>query len=611
MGVVYQARQTTLGRTVALKMILAGRHSGVDDLARFRREAEAIARLQHPNIVQIHEVGEQDGQPFFCLEFCPGGSLERKLAGTPLRAPEAAALVEALARAVYSAHERGVVHRDLKPANVLLAEDGTPKITDFGLAKKLDPASPGQQSREQLTATGAVLGTPSYMAPEQAGGKKDVGPAADIYALGAILYECLTGRPPFKGATPLDTILQVISEEPVPPTRLNAQVPRDLETICLKCLQKEPSGRYARALDLAEDLHRFSVGEPVRARPVGRVERAWKWARRNPVVASLAAAVAVLFLTGLPGVTWQWRRAVAEWEESQRLLASASYDRGQALCEQGDTSRGVLWLVRTLRLAAETDPDLERATRANLAVWVRGLPVKRGVLDHGAIEKQTIAVNLEAIRGNEIMNSRSEDGCRVAFSPDGRRILTWGSLPFLWDASTGQVIGPPLYDPRKNEASYNVNFIAFDSNLLGVGFNSDSKTVLTVGRDGGVWLWDTETGKVLRHEGPRPEENRPPWDREWRAVALSPDAKTVLVGRRIWKIGQPMPREDTLPEKASASGAVQPEGRPCGHHRPGRPGVALGHEDVEAVGRTAAPRGSGVRRRLQPRWALARDGGLG
>ncbi len=239
MGVVYKARQIALNREVALKMILSGAHAGEEEMARFQTEAEAIARLRHPGIVQIHEIGADEGRPFFSLEFCAGGSLERKLAGKPLPPREAADLVEQLARAMHAAHQAEVIHRDLKPANVLLAADGTPKITDFGLAKKLDEA--GQ------THTGSVMGTPSYMAPEQAEGKKDIRPAADIYALGAILYKCLTGRPPFKAETTFDTILQVVSDEPIPPRQLNARVPRDLQTICLKCLHKEPRKRYPSA----------------------------------------------------------------------------------------------------------------------------------------------------------------------------------------------------------------------------------------------------------------------------------------------------------------------------------------------------------------------------
>jgi hypothetical protein len=274
MGVVYKARQAGLGRLVALKVILAGAHAGADDRARFRAEAEAVARLQHPNVVQIHEVGERDGRPYFSLEFCPGGSLDGRLAGTPLPPPEAGRLVETLARAVHAAHRHGIIHRDLKPANVLLAEDGTPKITDFGLAKRLDGSG--------RTRSGELLGTPSYMAPEQARGQgKAVGPAADVYALGAILYECLTGRPPFRAATWPETLQQVSAEEPVPPRRLNAAVPRDLETVCLKCLEKEPGRRYAGARDLAEDLRRFGAGEPVKARPVGWPGRTWRWARRQ------------------------------------------------------------------------------------------------------------------------------------------------------------------------------------------------------------------------------------------------------------------------------------------------------------------------------------------
>jgi tetratricopeptide (TPR) repeat protein/tRNA A-37 threonylcarbamoyl transferase component Bud32 len=285
MGVVYKARQRGLKRLVALKMILSGEHASEHELARFRSEAEAVAHLQHPNIVQIYEVGEEQGRPFFSLEFVDGPSLDKKIKGTPMPPAEAARLVQQLAVAMNYAHEHGIIHRDLKPANVLLAPDGTPKIGDFGLAKRIEEDS-GQ------TRTGAVLGTPSYMAPEQAEGKtKEVGPLSDQYSLGSILYELLTGRPPFKGSTILDTLQQVRTLEPVPPIEFQPGVPRDLETICLKTLQQEPVRRYASAGELAEDLRRFLAGEPILARPVGRAERLWRWCRRNPRVAGLTAAV--------------------------------------------------------------------------------------------------------------------------------------------------------------------------------------------------------------------------------------------------------------------------------------------------------------------------------
>lgn len=259
MGVVYKARQLGLNRIVALKMILAGENASPQDLARFRAEAEAVAQLGHPNIVQIFEIGEQNNCPFLALEYVGGGSLAQHLDGTPVSARQAAGLVLALAQAVHHAHERGIVHRDLKPANVLLLSDGTPKITDFGLAKRTGV-------NVAHTQTGAILGSPSYMAPEQAEGAADkIGPATDVYALGVILYELLTGRPPFKGASLLETIDQVREHDPAPPRSLLPKTPRDLETICLKCLEKSPQRRYASSADLADDLRAFVAGEPIQA----------------------------------------------------------------------------------------------------------------------------------------------------------------------------------------------------------------------------------------------------------------------------------------------------------------------------------------------------------
>ncbi|MCI0682421.1 MAG: bifunctional serine/threonine-protein kinase/formylglycine-generating enzyme family protein [Gemmataceae bacterium] len=287
MGVVYKARHLKLNRTVAIKMMLAGGYADRQQLTRFLREAETVAGLRHAHIVQVYDVGDLDGLPYFTMEFVGGGSLAQQLAGMPQPAHRAAALVATLAGAVHLAHQGGVVHRDLKPANILLAGDGTPKISDFGLAQRID-GGPG------LTLSGVRLGTPSYMAPEQALGKADaVGPAVDIYALGAILYEMLTGRPPFKAETAAETERQLIAGEPAPPSRLNAKVPRDLETICLKCLHKDPQRRYPTAAALAEDLDRFQRGEPIVARRAGWLERTVKLARRRPTAAALLGVSAL------------------------------------------------------------------------------------------------------------------------------------------------------------------------------------------------------------------------------------------------------------------------------------------------------------------------------
>jgi tetratricopeptide (TPR) repeat protein/tRNA A-37 threonylcarbamoyl transferase component Bud32 len=341
MGVVYKARQASLNRTVALKVVLAGSHAGPEALARFLREAETVARLKHPHVVQVYDYGSHDGTPFFSLEFLEGGSLADRLQGQPQPPAPAARMVQTLARAVQAAHDQGIVHRDLKPANVLLAADGTPKVADFGLAKQGDAGK---------TASGEVLGTPSYMAPEQAGGRnKEVGPAADVYALGALLYECLTGRPPFRAATALDTLMQVVCDDPVPPRQLNPQVPRDLETVCLKCLEKEPGRRYASALLLADDLERFLDGEPVRARPVGVLERGWRWGRRNPVVAGLAAALAVVVVGSVAALAALWLQARAAAVAEGRAKEQAQ-DRLQQV------ERGVEVLASVFR---HLDPTAE------------------------------------------------------------------------------------------------------------------------------------------------------------------------------------------------------------------------------------------------------------
>ncbi len=303
MGVIYKAREPARNRLVAIKMILAGPHAVAQDLARFRTETEAVRELHHPHIVEVYEVGIYEGLPYLAMEFMDRGNLATALAGTPQPPRAAAELIEVLARAAHAAHEHGIVHRDLKPTNVMLTTPppdavplpvfqsfGVPKIMDFGLAKRMG-AEGGN------TRTGAVMGTPSYMAPEQAEGKsRHVGPAADVYALGAILYEALTGRPPFRGATLMETLDQVRNRQPVAPDKVQPNLPRNLATICLRALAKEPEARYPSALALADDLRRFLGHEQVVARPVTRRERTWRWCRQNPLLAGLSGGVAALLL---------------------------------------------------------------------------------------------------------------------------------------------------------------------------------------------------------------------------------------------------------------------------------------------------------------------------
>jgi serine/threonine-protein kinase len=381
MGVVYLARNVRLNRPVAVKMLLAGAYAGPDELVRFRREAEALAELGHPNVVQIYEAGELDGLPYFTMELVEGGTLAEKLAGVPLPAGQAAALVLTLAGAVQAAHDRAIVHRDLKPGNVLLTPDGVPKISDFGVARRLGPDT-------DITRTGARLGTPSYMAPEQAAGTAGAAcPAVDTYALGAVLYELLTGRPPFRAETVSETERQVIEEEPAPPSHLNARVPRDLETVCLKCLAKDPRRRYARAADLAADLGRYLRGEPVAARPVGTLERAGRLVRRHPGRAAAGLAGVLVAAALLLGGWW----ALAERAATERAV-------------EGDLAEAEQALERSSWAEARTALD-----RARLRLGGGGPAGLRGRLDRadGGLE---LASRLEDVRTKYVESAGTGPG---------------------------------------------------------------------------------------------------------------------------------------------------------------------------------------------------------
>jgi WD40 repeat protein/tRNA A-37 threonylcarbamoyl transferase component Bud32 len=540
MGVVYKARQVRLNRLCALKITLPGKHTGAEFRARFQAEAEIIARLRHPNIVQIYGLGEHDGRPYFEMEYVEGGSLAHRLDGTPWAPGPAARLVAVLARTIGEAHRLGIIHRDLKPANILLTDEGIPKVVDFGLAKSLEADS-------NLTQSGVFFGTPSYAAPEQVEGlTRTAGPAADIYALGAIFYHMLTGRPPFQAATVLQTLQQVKWADPVPPSRLQPGLPRDAETIALKCLEKDPRRRYADAAALAEDLDRFLAGRAILARPTGAAERLGKWVRRRPAVALLAAAVVAATVLGFTLVAWQWRRAEAKAaaeaaanERAQRARRDAFEQQAEltlhqalALCDQGEVGRGLLWLARSLELAtAAKSVGLDHTIRINLEDW--GGQLSRPLLPpmrHSA-----------PILG-------------FAFRREGQALVSVGedSIARFWATATGKEVGPALElkgDPSAARLE-RVRFGPGESGLLGA-----------VDDRGWVILWDLNRRRRLA--------SSPVWSPEQRTRDIAiPESRIVIkcdndVVLRWWDItkGHPIQVSPPMCRGANTTSALSADGR--------------------------------------------------
>jgi WD40 repeat protein len=407
MGVVFKARDIRLGRVVALKMILGGALARPEDLQRFENESAATAQLQHANIVALYEVSAYENQPYFSMEYISGTSLAERAALGPLPGPRAATYLEATARAVDYAHSRGIIHRDLKPGNILLDENDQPKVTDFGLAKLIATDS-GQ------TRTGAVLGTPSYMPPEQAAGRRDLGPAVDIYSLGAILYELLTGKPPFAGATPLATINLVAEQEPLSPRLLNPAVDVDLETICLKCLEKDPYRRYPSAGALADDLRRFLDGEPITARRLGPAGRAIKWCRRNPAWATVSV-VAVLALAGFIGFVIRTAR------EEGDLLAKAVEAQKKA-DNRADAMRALLYAAEMRR----AERAIERADRAQAENLLKRWVPRGGQNDPRDWDWYFLSQWADSRLAFADHPGRAT---AVAFHPEGREVASSGGEP--------------------------------------------------------------------------------------------------------------------------------------------------------------------------------------
>jgi WD40 repeat protein len=589
MGVVFRARQVNLNRVVALKMILAGQLAHDSDVKRFYAEAESAASLDHPGIVPIFEIGQHDSQHYFSMAFVEGESLAKKVANGPLPPRDAAQLVRQVSEAVEYAHTKGIIHRDIKPANVLLDGQGQPKVTDFGLAKQT-------QGDSGLTGTGQILGTPSYMPPEQAAGKlEQIGPHSDIYSLGALLYCLVTGRPPFQAASPTDTLLQVLNQDPVAPRQLNPQVPLDLETIALKCLEKEPARRYASATDVAQELGRFLRGEPILARPVGWIEREWRWCKRNPLVAGLIAAIYLVLLVGM-AVAWQLERisnsnakvaqqnaheagaqrdrademsqtALHEKElaEQQRQLAvqqaQLARDHAQSAEQARDQMQQARQTAEDQRQAADRARGEAEAAlyfnRISLAqqYWIAdNLSGSRRILDDCPLDRRGWEWRyLDRLHHTELVNvpGNGQFTSSLKFSADGKRMAAF--------AQSGDA-GVRVWDMTTNKPLSEMTLTRSQRPFTCGDLSADGKTVVLGDRSGAISFWDADSGQLQREFTKLP--------RSVGSLSLSPDGKWLAAaradgrnGERLLPLTEPPRNEDLVVwDVASGEEVFHPQG---------------------------------------------------